>query len=60
VASDMAARLRIDSVAEGVERPEQAALLVAAGCNALQGWHFARPQRRIETWFPVPASPALS
>jgi diguanylate cyclase (GGDEF)-like protein len=57
---DMAARLRIDSVAEGVERPEQAALLVASGCNALQGWHFARPQRSIETWFPVPASPALA
>jgi EAL domain-containing protein (putative c-di-GMP-specific phosphodiesterase class I) len=33
---------------------------VAAGCNALQGWHFARPQRRIETWFPAPAAPALA
>ncbi|MHB8273852.1 MAG: putative bifunctional diguanylate cyclase/phosphodiesterase [Dermatophilaceae bacterium] len=30
-------------VAEGVERPSQAALLRAQGCDAAQGWLFGRP-----------------
>jgi diguanylate cyclase (GGDEF)-like protein len=30
-------------IAEGIERPEQAALLESLGCDAGQGYHFARP-----------------
>ena len=32
-----------DVVAEGVERPEQAAFLAASGCRIAQGFHYARP-----------------
>jgi diguanylate cyclase (GGDEF)-like protein len=32
-----------DVVAEGVERPEHAAFLVANGCRIAQGFHFSRP-----------------
>jgi len=30
-------------VAEGIEQPEQASLLEALGCNAGQGYFFAKP-----------------
>ena len=40
---DLAAALGIRSVAEGVESAEVAAALLAMGCVAAQGWHFARP-----------------
>jgi EAL domain-containing protein (putative c-di-GMP-specific phosphodiesterase class I) len=30
-------------VAEGVETPQQAAFLIARGCDELQGYHFGRP-----------------
>ena len=36
--------LNITTTAEGVEREEQATLLMAAGCNYMQGFHFARPR----------------
>ena len=40
---DLAAALGIRSVAEGVESADVAAALLAMGCVAAQGWHFARP-----------------
>ena len=36
--------LNITTTAEGVEREEQATLLMSAGCNYMQGFHFARPR----------------
>jgi predicted signal transduction protein with EAL and GGDEF domain len=40
---DLAAALGIRSVAEGVESAEVATTLLAMGCVAAQGFHFARP-----------------
>jgi diguanylate cyclase (GGDEF)-like protein len=40
---DLAAALGIRSVAEGVESAEVASALLAMGCVAAQGWHFAQP-----------------
>jgi diguanylate cyclase (GGDEF)-like protein len=39
----LAATLRLDTVAEGVEHPEQAAALAELGCRWAQGYHFSRP-----------------
>jgi diguanylate cyclase (GGDEF)-like protein len=44
---DLAAALGIRSVAEGVESVEVAAALLAMGCVAAQGWHFARPMNAV-------------
>jgi diguanylate cyclase (GGDEF)-like protein len=44
---DLAAALGIRSVAEGVESAEVAATLLAMGCVAAQGWHFARPMNAM-------------
>ncbi len=40
---DMARALGVDVVAEGVENADQHRLLVALGCPAAQGFHYARP-----------------
>jgi len=48
---NLAARLHIKCVAEGVETPGQAALLESAGCPAMQGYWFSRPKRDLRTWF---------
>jgi EAL domain-containing protein (putative c-di-GMP-specific phosphodiesterase class I) len=40
---ELGANLDLDVIAEGIERPEQAALLGALGCAMGQGYHFARP-----------------
>ncbi len=51
-------------IAEGIETPEQAALLTAAGCDGGQGYHFARPMPAsdmpafIESWRGLDAGPA--
>jgi EAL domain-containing protein (putative c-di-GMP-specific phosphodiesterase class I) len=37
-------------VAEGVENGEELSCLLDLGCNFLQGYHFARPQRQFVTW----------
>jgi diguanylate cyclase (GGDEF)-like protein len=39
----LAASLGMSVVAEGVETEEQRQILIAAGCGALQGFHFGRP-----------------
>jgi diguanylate cyclase (GGDEF)-like protein len=44
---DLAAALGIRSVAEGVESAEVAEALLAMGCVAAQGWHFARPMNAV-------------
>src|SRR5262249_44272072 len=41
--ADAASRQRIQSVAVGVEREDQRAMLEALGCDALQGYLFAEP-----------------
>lgn len=48
---ELASRLNIKVVAEGVETHRQAELLASAGCAAMQGYWFARPQRELHTWF---------
>ncbi len=40
---EMARALGVDVVAEGVENADQHRLLVALGCPAVQGFHYARP-----------------
>lgn len=42
-AIDIGARLRLPSIAEGVETVEDVRLLCGLGCNAAQGYLFARP-----------------
>lgn len=54
---DLASRLKIKVVAEGVETRRQAELLASAGCAAMQGYWFARPQRDLSTWFAAGAAP---
>ncbi len=39
----LAENLDLQIIAEGVENPEQAAHLIAAGCPLLQGYHLAEP-----------------
>ncbi len=58
---ELASRLKIKVIAEGVETRYQAELLASAGCDSMQGYWFARPQRELATWFaagvPRPAVP---
>ncbi len=39
----LAQSLGLETVAEGVERPVQEQMLVALGCDAVQGWLYAKP-----------------
>ena len=39
----LAQNLRLDVIAEGVEKPEQLAQLRAIGCGYAQGYLFSRP-----------------
>jgi diguanylate cyclase (GGDEF)-like protein/PAS domain S-box-containing protein len=41
---DLAAALDLDTVAEGVENAEQAAILNSLGCHVAQGYYFGYPQ----------------
>ena len=56
---DLAHTLGLRTVAEGVERPEQAAALRELKCHAAQGYLFARPlpaadaEKMIHEWRPV-------
>ena len=40
----LAKGLGLDSVAEGIETPQEAAILAAQGWNHFQGWLFGRPE----------------
>jgi EAL domain-containing protein (putative c-di-GMP-specific phosphodiesterase class I) len=58
---DLAAALGIVSVAEGVESAAVAAALMAMGCVAGQGWHFAKPMNAVSTtaWLTEHAVPIV-
>jgi EAL domain-containing protein (putative c-di-GMP-specific phosphodiesterase class I) len=45
---DLAHALGLKVVAEGVETAEAAALLQTMGCDAAQGYFFARPMARAD------------
>lgn len=45
---DMAKKLGIQTLAEGVETEEQAAFLTQVGCEKLQGYYFGRPEPAAE------------
>ena len=59
---DLAAALGIRSVAEGVESADVATALVAMGCVAAQGWHFARPMNAVSAtaWLTEHCAPGHS
>ena len=44
---DLAGVLNLEVVAEGVETTEHAAAALAAGCNVLQGYYFAKPLEAV-------------
>jgi diguanylate cyclase len=44
----LARGLGLNTVAEGIENPEQAAVLQAAGCDYGQGYYFAKPLAEAE------------
>lgn len=48
----LAHALVLDVIAEGVETPEQLALLTACGCDAVQGYFYSRPlsPEGIDAW----------
>ena len=55
----MAHGLRLKVIAEGVETPEQLALLRAHGCDAVQGYYFSRPlpPEDLASWLGAGGSP---
>lgn len=62
---DLAHRLRLDVIAEGVEKQEQFEALRELGCERAQGYYFSRPvatdaaRRMLGTSFAVPAEQAV-
>ena len=48
--TSLARELGAQVVAEGVETAEELACLIELGCDLLQGWHFAKPQREFIQW----------
>jgi diguanylate cyclase (GGDEF)-like protein/PAS domain S-box-containing protein len=55
----LAHSLGLQAVAEGVETPEQLAMLRAWSCQTGQGYHFARPAEPAEIARMLAASPAV-
>ena len=45
---DMAKRLGLETIAEGVETAEQITLLKSLGCERVQGYYFYRPMKVLE------------
>ena len=54
---NLASRLNIKVVAEGVETETQAKILAAGGCTTMQGFWIARPQRYLDAWFAAARTP---
>lgn len=54
----LAQRLKLKTVAEGVEDAESAGFLISAGCDKLQGYYFARPMPANDfcSWLDTPVS----
>jgi diguanylate cyclase (GGDEF)-like protein/PAS domain S-box-containing protein len=52
---DVAQRLGLETVAEGVESLDQAEWLTALGCDLAQGYHYARPMGAAELRGHLPA-----
>ena len=52
----LAGDLKVQSVAEGVETPEQAAVLRRLGCTTVQGWLYGRalPRAELDRWLRSP------
>jgi EAL domain-containing protein (putative c-di-GMP-specific phosphodiesterase class I) len=56
----LADRLGLDTIAEGVETPEQARQLVGMGCCGVQGYLYSRPlpvaafEAFVQSWKPRP------
>ncbi len=67
---DMAQRLGVDTIAEGIEGPDQLRVLQLAGCPSGQGYLFARPlpeaavlpflSRSVDSWDSPSPSPITS
>jgi PAS domain S-box-containing protein len=61
---DLAHRLKLDVIAEGVERQEQFEALRKLGCEQAQGYYFSRPvatdtaRRMVDTSFAMPVEKA--
>jgi EAL domain-containing protein (putative c-di-GMP-specific phosphodiesterase class I) len=53
----LAHNLGMDVVAEGVETPEQAAHLMALGCESAQGFHFSKAVEAAEASRLIAAQP---
>ena len=45
---DIAKKLKIPAVAEGVENEEQLKLLKSLGCSIVQGYYFSRPLQALD------------
>ncbi|OGA67239.1 MAG: hypothetical protein A3G83_15120 [Betaproteobacteria bacterium RIFCSPLOWO2_12_FULL_68_20] len=56
----LARELKLEVVAEGVERRDQAAFLANAGCRFVQGYHIARPMPAEELCGWLDAAPAAN
>jgi EAL domain-containing protein (putative c-di-GMP-specific phosphodiesterase class I) len=56
----LASSLDLVAVAEGVEDADQAAVLLAMGCDVAQGFHFARPQAAEAVGALLAAAPAAA
>ena len=57
---ELAHRLNLQVVAEGVENEDEAVALLALGCDQLQGRHFGAPRSFEEISTLIDASPAVS
>ena len=58
----VARALKVETVAEGVETPEQARLLGELGCSLVQGFLFGRPMAadEIARWKPIKLLPVAA
>ena len=59
---DLAAKLGLPCIAEGVETPRQVALMRELGCSRAQGYHFGRPMpaKEFAGWMALQTSCAVA